>query len=213
MIQIIPAILATKEEDFKRDIFRYKNAESFKNGWVHIDFMDNIFVPNESIGPSVVANYSISLHKEAHLMVANPKDWIDGLIKSGIERVIIHVESENIKEAINYAKQRGLEVGLALKNETPLEELEQFISEIDVVILMGVVPGLQGQPFIPGVIDKMKELKFKNWFVKAGIDGAVKNSNIKDIISAGVDFVIVGSYLLQGDPDENLEILWETINA
>ena len=95
MVQIIPAILSTSEDDYQRDISRYKQSTFFKEGWVHIDFMDNIFVPNKSIEPSIVDKYTINLHKEAHLMVVHPVDWVDDLVKAGI-----NVETKKSKQTL-----------------------------------------------------------------------------------------------------------------
>lgn len=214
MVQIIPAILSTSEGDYKRDILRYQQAQSFQEGWVHIDFMDNKFVPNQSIEPEVISKYPIDLHKEAHPMVLHPLDWIDDLVEAGFKRIIFHIEAaDDTLECIGRIKSKGLEVGLAINPETPIEKLEPFISKINVVLIMTIVPGFQGQPFIPIALDKVKEIKSKGWSVKVGVDGAVKDSNIKEIIKSGVDFVTVGSYLLKGDIDENLENLWEEINS
>src|SRR5437762_1598494 len=101
MVQIIPAILSTTEEDYRRDIDRYKIAHSVKEGWIHIDFMDNKLVPNESIEPSVTAKYPIDLHKEAHLMVLHPLGWIDGLASAGFEKIIIHIEAEEVEKCLD----------------------------------------------------------------------------------------------------------------
>ncbi len=216
MVQIIPAILATSEENYQRDILRYKKAFSFKEGWVHIDFMDNIFVPNKSIGASETAKYSIDLHKEAHLMVQNPLSWIDELAKAGFERVILHIESENIAESIEKAKEKGLEKGLAVKNDTELTKIKPFLDKLDTVLIMGVEPGFQGQEFIPESLNKIKEVsklrEHGGYGFKIEVDGALRDDNIKAVVEAGADFVIVGSYLLKGDIDENLENLWEKIS-
>ena len=212
MVQIIPAVLATSEDQYSADITKLNNCQSLQDGWVHIDLADNIFVQNETIEPEIIQKFPNNLRKEAHLMVAHPQEWVDKLVTAGFERVIFHIEAENIQEAIDCAKSKNLEVGIALKNETELEKLTGFIPKIDVVMLMGVRPGLQGQEFIPHAIEKMRDLKSKNWQVKAGIDGGVRDSNIKEIVEAGADFVIVGSYLLRGNLDENLENLWEIIN-
>ncbi len=213
MVQIIPSILSTSEDDYKRDISRYQKSPSLQEGWVHIDFMDNIFVPNKSIGPSVVAKYPISLYKEAHIMVLHPLAWVDDLVKLGFERIIFHIEAgDNIGKFIEYIKKKGLEVGLAINNETPIENLQPFVDKIDVVLVMTIEPGFQGQPFIPGALDKVREIKAK-WRVRVGVDGAVKDTDAKQIVESGVDFMIVGSYLLEGDIDENMEKLWEVING
>lgn len=217
MVQIIPAILSITEADYHRDISRYKATKSFQDGWIHIDFMDNVFVPNKSIDASSTAKYSTPLHKEAHLMVAHPKEWVDDLIKANYERVIFHIEIEDDKdECIDYIKSKGVEAGLAINNATSLEELKPFLGKVDLVLVMGVVPGFQGQPFIPESLDRIKELarlrSEGNYNFKIGIDGAVRDTNVKAIHESGVDFITVGSYLLKGDIDENLENLWEKMN-
>lgn len=210
MIQIIPAVLSTSENDYIRDISRYKLAESLKGGWLHIDFMDNKFVPNLSIPPSVSAEYPIELHKEAHLMVLDPMEWIDDLSGVGFERIIFHIESsDDTLKCIEYIKGKGLEVGLAINGETPIEKLEPFVSKIDAVLVMTIAAGFQGQPFIPKALNKVKEIKSKNWPLRVGVDGAVKDTTIREIMDTGADFAIVGSYLLNGDIEENLETLWE----
>ncbi|MBI2018429.1 ribulose-phosphate 3-epimerase [Candidatus Daviesbacteria bacterium] len=212
MVQIIPAILSTSEDDYARDVSRYQKSSFFQEGWVHIDFMDNIFVPNKSIEPPVIAKHPINLHKEAHPMVLHPLQWVDSLVKVGFERIIFHIEAADTSECIEYIKSQGLEVGLAINNKTPMEKLTPFIAKIDVVLVMSIIPGFQGQPFIHESLDKIRKLKSKEWKVRIGIDGAVKDDNIREIVDAGVDFITVGSYLLKGDIDENLEKLWEVIN-
>ncbi len=213
MIQIIPTVLATSEQQYQQDITRFASVEALKGGWVHLDFMDNKFVPNGGIHPSVTAKYPIPFKKEAHLMVQYPKEWIDELIEAGFERVMLHLEADEIEECIDYIKNKRLEVGLALKHETPLERLMPYIPKIDRVLLMGVVPGFQGQPFIEESLQKIKDFKLKGWTIKVGVDGAVRDTNIKQLVDAGVDYMIVGSYLLKGDIEENLEILWEKIHG
>ncbi len=214
MIQIIPSILSITEDDYRKDIAKYQRSQLFKEGWVHIDFMDNKFVPNQSIEPEIIAKYPIDLHKEAHIMVANPIDWVDKLIEVGFERIIFHLESsDDTLKTIEHIKSKGLEVGLAINSDTLVEKLDPFISKVDVVLVMSIVAGFQGQPFIPKTLDKVRKIKSTNESVKVGVDGAIKDKNIKEVMKAGVDFVIVGSYLLNGDVDENLEILWEEING
>jgi len=214
MVQIIPAVLAKSEDQYQKDITKLNNCESLRDGWVHIDFADNKFVQNQTIEPEVTQKFPTSLRKEAHLMVAHPKQWLEKLAAAGFKRVIFHIECEDdIGKVIDYIKSQGLEVGLALKNDTPVEKIEPFVSKINIVLLMSIVPGFQGQPFIPKALEKIKELKSLAWQVGIGVDGSVKNTNIREIINAGADFVIVGSYLLEDDLEENLENLWEVING
>ncbi len=213
MVQIIPSVLATSEDQYIADISKLDSSRSLEGNWVHIDFMDNIFVQNKSIEPEITKKYADKFRKEAHLMVVHPNEWIDKLIDAGFERIIFHIECEdNIEELIDYIKLKGIKVGLALKNETPIEKLDDFTAKIDVVLLMSIIAGFQGNPFIPGTLDKIREFKAKGSEAKLGIDGAVKDSNIKEIMNAGVDFAIVGSYLLKGNVEENIERLWEVLH-
>lgn len=212
MIQIIPAILAGSEADFKRDIFHLMQSHSLKEGWLHFDFADNVFVPNRTIGPGVVAKYITDLYAEAHLMVARPIDWVDELAKAGFERVIFHLEAgDETVDTIKHIKDQGLEVGIAIKNDTSIDKLKPFADMIDTVLIMSIEPGFQGRSFIPSTLDKIRDLKSRKWNVRVGPDGGVRDTNIKSLVRAGVDFVVIGSYILQGDPDENLENLWEAV--
>lgn len=211
MVQIIPAILATTEEQYATDLQKLSSCEALKDGWVHIDFADNKFVQNKTVGVETIQKFPTNFHKEAHLMISNPKGWIDSLERSGFERVIIHIESENVSEAIDYAVSKGIKVGIAVKNETDIEKVTPFIDKIDTILIMSIVAGFQGQPFIPASLKKIKQVKSQRWSVRVGLDGSVKDTNIKEIMQNDADFVIMGSYFLKGDTDENLEKLWEAL--
>lgn len=235
MIQIIPAILATSPEDYKRDIEKLNNSESFKEeGWVHIDFMDNKFVPNKSVDPEVINQYPTHLKKEAHLMVEHSIDWISKLIELGADRILIHYESEEksasdkpweneilsnldfIEDHGLHVRDEGVESGLAVKLDTPLEDLAIYLDHVDTVLLMGIEPGFQGRKFEDKTLDRIKNLakmrKQKDLNFLIGVDGGVNADTIKSIADAGADYVICGSAIIKGDPDENIEKLWEAIN-
>jgi len=234
MVQIIPAVLAISEQQYQEDINKLTASKSLSEGWVHIDFADNIFVRNKTIEPETIQKFPTNFRKEAHLMVAHPKEWIEKLAKAGFKRVIFHIEVEDdIDESIEIIKSKGLEVGLAIKNETPIEKLEPFIDKInrgtvrlrrinrgtvllrkiDIILVMTVIPGFQGQPFIPEALEKVRKIKSQNWPVRVGVDGHVNADNAKEIIRSGVDFMVVGSYLLTGNVGENLESIREAING
>lgn len=214
MVQIIPAVLATTKEQYSLDLQKLEKSEALRNGWVHIDFIDGVFLQNKTIGAKEAGKHPTTLQKEAHIMVEHPRTWIEALAEASFKRVLFHVEaSDNIEKCIDEIKKAGMEVGLVLKHETPLEKLDPFTSKIDAVLLMSVVPGFQGQPFIEGSLNKVKQLKLKYPQVRVGVDGAVKDANIKQIVEARVDYVCVGSFLVKSDPDESMEKLWEAING
>lgn len=214
MIQILPAILDKTSYDFEKHIKQLKSSTSFQEGWVHIDFADNKFVPNETIGIDVIIQTPTTLNKEAHLMMDHPLRWIDKLKEAGFKRVIFHYESkDNVLECINNIKKLGMEAGVAININTPIEKLEPFRDKIDLVLIMAIVAGFQGQPFLPEALDKIRNLKKLNWPVRIAVDGAVRDTNAKQLVEAGADQLIVGSYLLTGDVDENLESLWEALRG
>lgn len=213
MIQILPAILSNTAQQYKSDIEKLSRSGSFKKGWVHIDFMDNKFVPNQSIDPEIVTKYPTNLKKEAHLMVDEPVEWIEKLADAGFDRVLIHFEAKKVTQAVDLARKSGMEVGIALKNETSIDKVEPLVGKIDMVLIMGVEPGFQGQPFLEGSVWKIKQVKENGWNVKVAVDGAVRDSNVKNLVEAGVDQLDIGSFLLKGDIDENVEKIWEAIKS
>lgn len=213
MTLIVPAILDKTPEDFQKHIEQLAASPSFQEGWVHIDFADNEFVPNQTINVEDVSQYPTDLKKEAHLMVTHPLNWIGSLKEAGFDRVVFHFESDDeISEVIDLIKNAGMEVGIAINPETQIDWLEPYIDKIDQILIMGIVPGFQGQPFIPATIDKIKNLKDKDWPIQISVDGAVRDTNARDLVDAGVDQLVSGSFLLKGDIEENLEKLWEAVN-
>jgi ribulose-phosphate 3-epimerase len=220
MIQIIPAILATTEDQYKENLAKITSSEATKGGWLHVDLADGKFVPNQTVGAEVLKNNPTDLKVEAHLMVENPNLWEDQLKEAGVKRIIAHIEAGEgaISGLISSCQADSIEVGLAIKMDTPLEKLEPYLEKIDLVLIMTIKPGFQGQPFIPESLDRIKEVTHlcktlaKPFMI--GVDGHVNEEDVKKITEAGAEHLIVGSYLLKGsDFDENLEKLWQKINS
>ena len=141
-------------------------------------------------------------------MVKNPLNWVKKLLKLGFERIIVHLEAAGaIKTYLKLIRDHGAMAVLAINPETKVEKLNEFVSLLDGVLVMGVHPGFQGQSFVPGTIDKIAKIKSRNWPVIIEVDGAVKDWNTRQLIQAGADILIVGSFLVNGNPDENLEKL------
>ena len=216
MVQIIPAILATIETEYQEQLTKIQESGDFTGGWVHIDLMDNKFVQNASIRPEIIAKHPANLKLEAHLMVEYPENWIDGLVKVPVGRIIFPVEDEaGIENRIEHIKGHELTVGLSINPETAVDLLKPFIELIDLVLVMGVHPGKQGQEFIPGTLEKIKELVKLRIQTGASfmieVDGGISPENAKLIKDAGAGSVVVGSHLTKGDIDENLAKIQEKL--
>ncbi len=212
-MQIVPAILATTEQEYKEKLEKIQASHSFEDGWVQIDLMDNKFVQNKSVGIEIIGKYKTELKKEVQLMVQYPENFIDELIKVGASRIIFPVEdSSGVTERIKHIRNHNIEVGLSINPETDESVLEPYVGIIDVVLVMSVKPGFSGQEFIPETFSKIKKIKDK-WGVKVGVDGGVNEKVIRGILEAGADYVVMGSHLLEGDIDANIEVIWERVNA
>jgi ribulose-phosphate 3-epimerase len=116
---------------------------------------------------------------------------------------------------IGQLRQQDIEVGLAVNPEIELKDLEQYLSQIQRLQIMSIHPGHQGQEFLPETLDKIKEssrLRLNNNLdFKIGVDGGVTPANIRSIMDAGADYVVMGSHLLEGDIHVNLESIWEAL--
>lgn len=212
MIQIIPAILATTEEEYKQKLQKIEGSSAFAEGWVQIDFMDNKFVQNQSIAADVVKKYPTPLKVEAHLMVEEALSWVEELLPVA-DRFILPVEViDKNQPVLKLARDNHKQVGLAVNPETPIEKLTDYLQGLDSVIVMSVKPGFGGQQFMPEVLEKAKQIKQKQPDLLVGMDGGINPDNIKQVAEAGVDYVAIGSGIIEGDIDENLEKFWEALS-
>jgi ribulose-phosphate 3-epimerase len=215
MIQIVPAILALDEESFREDLRRIEGSESLEGGWLHVDLMDGQFVENQSVGPEILEKYPPKFPVEVHLMVKDPISMFDELKRGRVKRVVFHLEVGNTEEIISQARERGFEVGLAINPETKAEALELSLKDVDTVVVMSVHPGAQGQVFIPESVKKIEEIsrlrsKYNLNFL-IGVDGGISAEVVGDL--AGADYLVIGSHLIEGDVDENLEKIWEATRS
>ncbi len=213
MIEIIPAILATSDYEYSQKLEKIEESGVFEGGWVQVDFMDNQFVPNQTVDRDVLKKYPSNLHVEAHLMVSDPDEWIQELLDSGVERIIPHVEAIQNDEVLKKIKAGECEVGLAINPETDVATLTPYLHTIDVLLVMSVKPGFGGQEFIPQTVEKIEDLsrireKSKLDF-KIEVDGGVSEDWIQPLADIGVNGLVIGSHLVEGDIHENLEKIWE----
>lgn len=192
MKTIIPAILTN---DFSKAQQQIEIFESFA-AWIQIDIMDGTFVPKKSFDIDKMFGHSTSLNIEYHLMVAEPEQYIDACHNGGASRVYVHAEStDDLQGIIDRMSLFDFEKGVALNLETELAIIEQFISQLDAVLFMGVQPGSQGQNLDSRVLEKITEARKKYPTLTLGVDGGVNEETIQKLAAAGVDTLSVGSAL------------------
>ena len=169
--------------------------------WIHIDVMDNQFVPNLTIGPPVVKSLRKYTDKflDVHMMVVEPEKLVEPFARAGADGITFHVEAaENPNEVIDLIKSTGKQIGISLKPGTPLSSIEPFLDKVDLVLIMSVEPGFGGQGYLPGSSVRIKELKSRlNEMcldrVLIEVDGGVKLNNMKEVVEAGADVLVAGS--------------------
>jgi len=200
-IRVVPAILTDDPSTLKKMVYQAKNFTDC----VQIDIMDGRFVPSRSVTWEQVADLSVKLNWEAHLMVMQPEKCLKGFKQAGASKIIFHHEATTSPhDVISRIKNLGLEVGLAVNPDTPVSAIVPCINEIDSILLLTVTPGFYGSQFIPEVMDKVAELRSIQPEIEIGVDGGVKENNIREIASAGVDYICVGSAVfMQTDPAES----------
>ncbi|WP_413112789.1 ribulose-phosphate 3-epimerase [Thaumasiovibrio sp. DFM-14] len=175
---------------------------------VHFDVMDNHYVPNLTFGAPVcqaLRDYGITAPIDVHLMVKPVDRIIPDFAKAGASMITFHVEaSEHVDRTLQLIKEHGCQAGLVFNPATPLHVLDYVIDKVDLILLMSVNPGFGGQSFIPGTLDKLREVRRRidasGRDIRLEIDGGVKADNIREIAEAGADMFVAGSAIFN-QPD------------
>ena len=207
MIKFSASILAADLSDLKTEI---KRVEPFIDE-IHLDIMDGHFVPNLTFAYPILeaVKKCTKLPIDAHLMVTNPEFHVEKLIKLGVDRITIHIESTfHINKLIYQVKENDIEAFVTLNPGTPLNTIEEVLSDVDGVLIMSVNPGFSGQKFIAKSLEKIKKLR--EWKSNYGmdyliaVDGGINNDNIQTVVNAGADILIMGYGIFKNDNLENL---------
>ena len=210
---LAPSILSA---DFK--ILGEQIRETEKGGaqYIHFDIMDGMFVPSISFGMPVLSSIKNLTGQtiDAHLMVTEPVRLMEDFVKCGADILTIHYEAcTDLKADIDCIHSLGAKAGVSVKPETPVDVLEPYLDQADMFLVMCVVPGFGGQTFLPGSIEKIRQLRsmLDERGIKKDIevDGGIHHSNVGEVLKAGANVIVAGSAVYRGNVRDNTERFME----
>jgi ribulose-phosphate 3-epimerase len=208
MTRIAASILSADFANLEKDLESITSSDL-----IHVDVMDGHFVPNLTIGLPVVARLQevSKVPLDVHLMIDNPDRWAPMYADTGAFSVTFHFEAcSKVAETIKSVRNSGSKVGLALKPGTELNEVESFLADIDMLLIMMVEPGFGGQSLMESVIPKISEAKTlaRDTLpdLSIQVDGGIKSSNIEKLAEAGADTFVAGQSIMSAS-DRNAEIV------
>ena len=205
-IKVSPSILASDFSKLGDEVAALAKAGA---DYIHVDVMDGHFVPNISMGPSIVKSVrgKTSIPFDVHLMIDPIEPYIDDFIKAGADIISIHPEAnDNIERCIDKIKSNNVKAGLAINPDTNWEVVIPFLDKLDIIVVMSVHPGFGGQKFIPSALEKLKLLRKKidetHPHIELEIDGGVNFDNIDSILKAGANVIVAGTTTFSGGEKE-----------
>lgn len=195
IIKISPSLLSADWMDLGKELDR---LHEWGADMVHCDVIDGLFAPNITFGMPMISalKRKSKLPLDVHLMIVEPERYIDKFISAGSDTIAFHPEaSKKPHEVLEKIRSKGIKAGIALNPDVPVRVTEEFLGEIDYILLMGVFPGFGGQKFIPEVMDKIDESKklIASRDIYVELDGGVTTENIVEMKKRGLDAAVAGN--------------------
>ena len=214
---LAPSILAA---DFKALGDQMKQTEENGAEYLHFDVMDGMFVPSISFGMPVLKSIhgATSQVMDAHLMVQEPIRYTEDFKTAGADIVTVHLEAcTDIRKTIAKIRECKMKAGVSICPETPVEEVQFLLPEVDMLLVMSVHPGFGGQKFILESLDKIRRIRKvieeQKLNTDIQVDGGIYLSNVKEVLDAGANVIVAGSAVFNGNPGENTRAFMEILNA
>lgn len=206
--KVSPSVLASNYANLEAEL---KKCENGGADLIHLDVMDGHFVPNISIGAPVISAIKkvCNVPFDVHLMISQPLKYIDDFISAGADIISFHVECEsNIEATIDKILQGGCKAALAVKPNTPIEEVYPYLDKLSMVLVMTVEPGFGGQSFMESTMPKIKALRSKCPELDIQVDGGVNMKTVKIAREAGANVFVAGSAVFNSqDPAKTIQEL------
>jgi ribulose-phosphate 3-epimerase len=207
---ISPSMLSADFGHLRRDTRMIDRSAA---EWVHIDVMDGVFVPNLSFGFPVIKAIRAATDKflDVHLMIVEPEKYIARFAAAGADLITIHAEAtDDLGAALDMIHAVGARAGVSIKPATSPDVLEPYLDRMDLVLVMSVEPGFGGQSFIPGSLDKVRELRrmidARGLPTLIEIDGGISADNAREVFDAGVEVIVAGAAVFgKDDPPAEIE--------
>lgn len=212
MVEVSTSILSVEKEDSVKTFY---NLETAKTDYFHIDVMDGEFVNNYTV--EIMQEYTSQIKQisniplDVHLMVKDIKPFIDSYIPYEVNQITFHIEAckdkEEIFNIIKYIKENNIRVGIAIKPNTDIKEIYEYLPYIHTVLIMTVEPGFGGQKLIPETIEKVRKLKEyivnNNLEMDIEVDGGINLDNVKLLKEAGAEIIVAGTSVINSDNFKN----------
>ena len=210
---IAPSVLSLSYDKFNEQVADLNSCVD----WLHYDVMDGNFVPNITFGPDILKTFrrNSSLFLDVHLMVNDPGYYSEVFAKAGADGITFHYESYNdidkCRQLIDKIHSMYIKAGISIRPGTDVNVILPLLNEVDLVLIMSVEPGFGGQKFQPESLNRIKILdnyrKENNLHYIIEDDGGVNDKNAYDLINAGCDALVAGSFVFNGNIQNNVKLL------
>lgn len=187
--------------------------------FLHFDVMDGLFVPSISFGVPVLESIrkKTDLFLDVHLMVHEPVRHVQAFADAGADLINVHYEAcEDLPATLEAVRKTGKKVGITIKPATPVSVLKDYVEKVDLILMMSVEPGFGGQLFIPGTMDRLKELRAlidkSSRKPLLEVDGGITLQNVSEVLEAGADTIVAGSAVFRGDVTSNVKAFQKLLN-
>lgn len=205
-IVIAPSVLSA---DFSRLGQEVKSCVRAGCPWIHLDVMDNHFVPNLTFGAPVVKKLrkaSAKAYFDAHLMTEKPETLMDAFAEAGVQNLTVHSEAcgDNLLQVLRSIRELGMKAGVSIKPKTSVDAIKDVLGEVDLVLIMTVEPGFGGQALLPKCLNKIREIKKlrekHGYTYRIQADGGINLSTVNLVVASGAEILVAGSAVFNEKP-------------